>query len=142
MAKRLPWRKVKTHRSYTFDEAARVLGVHKNTVRNWVRHDGLSALVETRPYLILGGDLRDFLGTRQKSAKQKLGPTEMFCLSCRKPRTGPPGLVEDVSGPVGPARVRGICPACTTVMNRSIRPSQLSSFLANGAERCDGDRRQ
>lgn len=142
MAKRLPWRRVKTHRSYTFDETARLLGVHKNTVRNWVRNDGLAALVETRPYLVLGRELRGFLGARQRNAKQKLGPSEMFCLSCRKPRTAPQGLVEDVSGSVGPARVRGICPVCTTVMNRSVRRDQLSQFLANGTENSDGDRRQ
>lgn len=141
MAKRLPWRRVKTHRSYTFDEAARLLGVHKNTVRNWVR-GGLVALVEARPYLILGRDLRGFLDARQKNAKQELGPSEMFCLSCRKPRTPPPGLVEGASGPVGPSRVRGICPVCATVMNRSIRRDQLSGFLANGAEHSDGERRQ
>ena len=38
MAKRHPnYRLVKIHRSYTVEEAAGSLGVHKNTVREWVK---------------------------------------------------------------------------------------------------------
>ena len=44
MAKRRPnWRLVKTHRTYTPEEAATALGKHVNTVRGWLK-DGLRTI--------------------------------------------------------------------------------------------------
>lgn len=48
---------VKLNRSYTFDELAALLDVHKNTVANWTKI-GLPYLSERRPFLILGADAR------------------------------------------------------------------------------------
>ena len=38
---------VKIHRSYSIDQVARTLGVHKNTVANWLK-DGLSPMISDR----------------------------------------------------------------------------------------------
>jgi hypothetical protein len=49
MRKRRPnYRLVKIHRCYTVEEAARLLGTHKNTVRAWVRA-GLPTCDSKRP---------------------------------------------------------------------------------------------
>lgn len=133
MARRLPWRRVKIHRSYEFREAAALLGVHVNTVRHWVRRDGLLVLAEARPFLILGAELRGFLAARQASTRRSLGPREMFCLGCRAPRTPDPALVEDASPPAGPGMVRGICPVCAAIMNRRVARARLPDFLGPGA---------
>jgi hypothetical protein len=53
-------RRVKLLRSYTIDEAARTLEVHRNTVRHWIKA-GLRVIDDKRPILILGSDLADFL---------------------------------------------------------------------------------
>lgn len=66
MPKRSPNpRLVKIHRNYTYDEAADLLGLHKNSVRRWVTHEGLAALTEQRPHLILGAGLKAFLEHRR-----------------------------------------------------------------------------
>ena len=51
------WRRIKTLRSYTIDEAAKALGVHRNTIRHWIKKSGLRAFTDQRPHLIQGGDL-------------------------------------------------------------------------------------
>ena len=46
-------RLVKLHRNYTVEEIARLFGLHKNTVRNWLK-EGLALIDGQRPMLILG----------------------------------------------------------------------------------------
>lgn len=58
-------RRVKIHPSYTVDEAARLFGVHKNTVRAW-RKSGLQTIDDRRPILVLGRHLAKFLHDRRQ----------------------------------------------------------------------------
>jgi DNA-directed RNA polymerase specialized sigma24 family protein len=55
MGKRRPnYRQVKIHRNYTVEEIASVFGIHKNTVREWIKA-GLPVLDDKRPMLIRTG---------------------------------------------------------------------------------------
>src|SRR5688572_18309254 len=64
MGKRHPnWRRIKTHRSYPTEGLARTLGIHKNTVRSWMR-GGLRTVEERRE------KLRDLLPRDQRCAIQ------------------------------------------------------------------------
>ena len=62
-------RAIKLHRTYSIEEAARVLGVHKNSVRGW-RKQGLAPIDSSRPVLFLGDDIRVFLEQRRVSRKR------------------------------------------------------------------------
>jgi excisionase family DNA binding protein len=53
-------RLIKIHRSYSIDEAARLLHAHKNTIRSWIKQ-GLPIIDRRRPTLIHGADLSAFL---------------------------------------------------------------------------------
>jgi hypothetical protein len=65
MGKRHPnYRLVKIHRSYAVEEIAKLFGIHKNTVRCWVKH-GLATIDDKRPMLILGHVLVAFLQARR-----------------------------------------------------------------------------
>ena len=56
MSKRHPNpRLAKIHRNYTVEEVAGLYGVHRNTVREWVRR-GLPTIDDRRPMLIVGTD--------------------------------------------------------------------------------------
>ena len=87
MAKRVPFRKVKTHRPYTLYEASLILGVHRQTVIRWVNDHGLTADISSKPWLIEGRELRAFLGERQSKRKCKLDLHTFYCFGCRDGRT-------------------------------------------------------
>jgi transposase len=77
MAKRHPnHRQVKTHRNYTVEEIAGLFGIHKNTVREWIKA-GLPVLDDKRPMLILGPELAVFLQARRIKNKQSCQPGQM-----------------------------------------------------------------
>jgi hypothetical protein len=89
MSKRHPNpRLAKIHRNYTVDEIANLFGVHKNSVRNWVK-GGLPTSDDRRPMLILGRDLVAFLHARRVKNKRPCQPGEIYCMRCRAaPATG------------------------------------------------------
>lgn len=121
MAKRrADWRRVKRHRTYTVEDAAEVLGVHKHTIRNWLKTEGLHPIDDRRPLLIQGADLAEFLVERRRHARRKCGPSEFYCLPCRSPRTPAGNIAEyrPISGVLG--NLRAICPVCEHFMHRNV----------------------
>ena len=78
---------------YTVEEAARVLGAHKNTVRQWIKQ-GLACIDDSRPLLIHGAELKAFVLQRQQRAKKPCGKGEIYCLRCRDPRKPWEGLAD------------------------------------------------
>jgi hypothetical protein len=122
--RRIDLRRIKTHRPYTVEEAAKALGTHKNTVRQWIKQ-GLPTVDERRPTLLRGMDIRAFLDNRKASQKHRLSPGEFYCLKCRAPRQ-PYGSVADyvpTSSVLG--NLKGLCPDCTTIMNRRASLAKL-----------------
>ena len=123
-------RRVKSLRSYTIEEAARLLDVHRNTIRYWIK-DGLPVIDGARPLLILGSELAEFLARRRQARRQTCRPGEMFCLKCRKPRE-PAGSMADYvpSSPTAGALV-GLCPVCGKWMNRRTSAARLPSMVGS-----------
>ena len=76
--KRLNSRRVKIHRAYTVEEVAKLLQVHKNTVRGWLWTD-LQAIDDRRPTLILGRQLAAFLHARRDQSRRRCRPDEFYC---------------------------------------------------------------
>jgi transposase len=65
-------RLVKLHRNYSVEDVARLFGLHKNTVRVWLKQ-GLEPIDDRRPKLILGWELSRFLYERRQRGKQSCG---------------------------------------------------------------------
>ncbi len=125
---RLNWRLVKIHHSYTVDEAARLLGRSKGTVRRWLKA-GLTALTDRKPILILGGDLADFLKGRAKP-RARCGPGQCFCFRCRAPRNAAYGMADvELLSPAS-GSLQALCSVCGTIMYRRISLQQLGSLRA------------
>ena len=128
MRRRYPnHRLVKMHRSYTVEEIARAFGIHKNTVRQWLK-TGLPAIDEKRPKLIQGQKLVFFLQVRRKRRKQTCPPGQMYCVRCRVPKSPAAGMAELLPFNEKIGNLRAICPDCHSIMHRCVSMAKLSAF--------------
>lgn len=127
--RRADWRRIKGKYSYTVEEAARTLNLHRNTVRNWVRRGGLPAMTGSRPHLILGPILVEFLKGKRLAQKRKCGFGELYCLKCRVPRKPVPELIEHRPIASGRARIVAICSTCERLMHRFVAERNLEASL-------------
>ncbi len=127
MPKRLNPNLAKIHRSYIVGEVASLYGVHKNTVRHWVKA-GLQVNDSMRPMLILGKALRTFLTERNQKAKRPCKADELYCLRCRLPRKPAEGMAEYLPMNDSRGRLMAMCPRCEGLMNRFVTKTQLQAF--------------
>ena len=128
MGKRHPNpRIVKIHRNYNVEEIAILLGVHKNTVREWIKR-GLPTIDDRRPMLILGRDLFVFLQAKRVKNKQPCKPGEMYCLRCRAPKVPADNMVDYETKTETLGNLFAICPDCGTGMNRRVSLAKLEQM--------------
>lgn len=128
MARRPTGRGVRRHRNYTIDEAARATGACKATVRRWLKQ-GLPAITDRRPTLILGEDLAKFLDAR-RATRQKCQLHECYCFSCREPRGPAFGAVEFFQLSASNGNLRALCEVCATVMHKRVAVARLDALKA------------
>jgi hypothetical protein len=120
---------VKINRSHTIDEIARLLRVHRNTVRAWIGH-GLQTIDEARPTMVHGIALREFLTQRRLEAKTKCPPGYFYCLKCRASRRPAEAMVDYVPRKAGAGNLEGLCPVCERFMYRRASEAQVAAWRA------------
>lgn len=131
MSKRHPNpRLAKIHRNYTVDEIAKLYGVHKNSVRSWVK-GGLPTTDDRRPMLILGRDLVAFLHARRVKNKRPCRPGEIYCMRCRAPQKPAGDMAEYQPITATSGNLIGICPCCDSMMYRRVNLARLAQVGAN-----------
>ncbi|MFO1435498.1 MAG: helix-turn-helix domain-containing protein [Gammaproteobacteria bacterium] len=123
-------RLAKAIRTYTVDEVARLYRVHKNTVRNWIKQ-GLKTTDGTRPFLILGSELRAFLQLQRKARKRPCAPGELYCVRCRKPQRPAGDMVEFQAINATTGDLIGLCPTCECWMYRKVSTAKLYSICSS-----------
>ena len=127
MAKRPNPRSIRAARPYTIEEAAEALDVSIGTVRGWAKA-GLPIMKSERPYLILGEALREFLQLRAAGVKAPLQPDQLYCFTCKAPRT-PLGLMVDlIPQTAKTARLAGLCDVCGGTCNRMVSKFAIDRF--------------
>lgn len=120
-------RLVKRHRSYSVEEVAKLLGVHKNTVREWIRK-GLPLIDQSRPLLILGRDLAAFLDLRRRQNKRPCLPGQIYCVRCRQPQFPAGGMADYQALTPAAGNLVGLCPACDGLIYRRVSLTGYRSF--------------
>jgi hypothetical protein len=142
MARHNP-RRAKVHHSYSVAEVAVLFGVHRNTVRSWVRH-GLPVMKTSDGVLIQGRELRAFLEGRQTMRRRKCPKGTLYCCRCHEPRRPKLGSLRIIGETATTANVGALCEVCDARMHRhaslaklaisgfgEVRPTQADSHLAD-----------
>lgn len=125
MPKRRPNpRLAKIHRSYSVEEIACLFGIHKNTVREWVKA-GLPTCDRKRPMLILGWELVAFLQARRTKNKRPCQPGEIYCVRCRAAKSPAGDMAEYQSITDTSGNLMGICPNCELMIYRRVSLAKL-----------------
>jgi hypothetical protein len=111
-------RHIRRDYSYTIQEIAALFDLHKNTLSQWLKA-GLKPIDRSRPVLIHGSDLVNFLLARQSARRARCQPDEFFCFRCRAPRH-PLGRKVDVQ----PRNAKllnlvAVCAKCSTTMRKA-----------------------
>lgn len=125
---RIDPRRAKLHRSYDVCELADRLGVHKNSVRQWIKA-GLPIIDGERPVLILGQEFQAWWGTRRKAAKRPCQPGQMYCFKCREPKAPALGMVDYVATNAATGNLKALCETCGTTMHRRTRLGDIGTRM-------------
>lgn len=126
--RRINPRRAKLHRSYDVGELADLLGVHKNTVRQWIKN-GLPVVDSSRPVLILGCDFQAWWGKQRKAAKRPCQPGQMYCFKCREPKTPALGMVDYVATNAVTGNLKALCETCSTPMHQRARLANIAARM-------------
>jgi excisionase family DNA binding protein len=124
--RRIDPRRAKLLRTYTVDEAARLFGIHRNTVRAWLK-SGLKAIDGGRPVLVLGSELRRFHNERRANRRCPTPVGMIYCLRCREPRRPAGDMADYLPRTTTTGDLQGICPKCDAMLYRRVRLRSLEA---------------
>jgi hypothetical protein len=123
MSKKYKLNLIKTRESYNTKTITKLLGVHARTIHDWCQ-EGLKVL-NRKPLLIMGFDLKEFLNNKAADRKHKLLPNEFYCIKCRKAVKGisNKAYIQFTGKTLGRQGLRelivkGFCEICGTKQNK------------------------
>jgi hypothetical protein len=107
------------------EEIARLLNVHKNTIRGWIKQ-GLPTIDHRRPTLIVGSVLSHFLQDRRRHGQRRCAPGEIYCVKCRAPVRPAGGMADYIPTTSSLGALTGICPVCENLIYRRVSQATLN----------------
>lgn len=128
---------IKHRHSYTFEEISNVLNIHPRTIQTW-KKEGLNVIDSTKPYLVMGYDLKEFLNKKLQSRKIKLESNQFYCTKCRNAVSSKLNQVKlKITGKtIGKDAhqetvITGKCETCGTKLNRFSHSGKIDEIKQN-----------
>jgi len=125
--RRISTRRVKSRLTYTVAQAARIVGVHENTIRAWLA-GGLETVGGNGLTLIFGAAIIAFVDKRRISRKRPCGVGELYCVKCRAPKKPAYDMADLVRENKTVGRLEGLCPTCGTLIHRRVNLSKIAAI--------------
>ncbi len=128
MSKKINPNLVKIHRNYSVGDISNLLKVHKNTVRSWLKR-GLEVIDDSKPSLVLGISLKQFLKEKRVANKRICKDNEIYCMRCRLPRNPAENKANFKLFNQNTGCLQALCPVCQSVMNKFISRKKIKSIM-------------
>ena len=122
---------VKIHRNYEVVEIAQLYSLCRNTVRNWVKRDGLCTIDDKRPMLFHGLVLREFLKNRRTKNKHPCKPGEIYCVGCHAPKIPAGNMVDCLLITETLGNLEAMCPDCNSMIYRRVNMTRIEEVCGN-----------
>lgn len=135
---------VRSRHTYSFLEISELFGIHIRTVQQWKKR-GLQVLdSNTKPYLVMGLALIEFLKRERKKRLITLKNGEFYCSRCRGARRSKSSKfrIEETEKFLGKGSklvmIRGECEVCCNQLFRFSSSRQIKIFIEKGVLNKEG----
>jgi len=129
MARRYRTAGISRNLSYTIREICEICGTSPQTLRRYIKSEGLPAMTAQKPFLINGGDYHDFIEGKRKRCRNTLKAGEFRCFSCGS-ISEPFGSMADYDASGFRPRLSALCGSCERPVSLLTSPAKLSQYRA------------
>lgn len=112
---------------YDLEEVAAILKVHVQTVRTWIKYEGLKTIDDRQPLLIYGLHLIDFIKKQNHKGKCKTPFDQLYCMSCKDARPAFQNIIAFEQKSNGLC-VKAVCRICKSKMNKTYKLSDFQKL--------------
>lgn len=119
--------KIRKTYSYDVSEIAKLFGVSKQTVHNWIKA-GLPTIDGSYPCLVHGGELYAFHATRKQKNKSPTPFGKFHCFHCKAAQFPADGSLNITNRNREFATAKAVCAVCGTKVNRNLALGDCDAF--------------
>lgn len=119
--------KIRKTYSYDVSEIAKLFGVSKQTVHNWIKA-GLPTIDGSHPCLVTGEGLYAWHATRKQKNKSPTPLGKFYCFHCRTAQFPADGTLKITNQNRKFATAKAVCEACGTEVNQNLALRDCEAF--------------
>jgi hypothetical protein len=127
MFKYYNYKLIESNRSHSTEKIQKLLGIHPQTIREWINRDGLEC-ISKKPISIYGAVLKEFIKNRNEIHKKTLSFNEMKCFKCDNRSIPKDNHISIYHNKNGSIRVVGICPNCKNEFSKLYKKNAIDEL--------------
>lgn len=133
MSKKYDYRNVESNRTYKLRDICRLFkaeGLHEQTIRGWIKEQGLEAFLVGKTYYVHGGVLKAYLKAKGEKRKKPLKFDKWKCWICKAVGSPVGNIINKLTyGRNKSLAAHGDCGSCGNEIERLYKMSQLPQVL-------------